>query len=269
MLLQKKMVKCVKEINEKELSKKENQIKERSNCSLTTKTIFFPPKKRYRPSVKVSFCTSVWRRASLAVETALVLPLFLMGAVTMISFMDIYKVQTEHLSRLCDKVKQAGMYAYPAGQNSLENIVLPDIYSYEPFGGLVPLPKMITCNQVKVHAWVGKTYEDTGENQENIENMVYISESGNVYHKNPGCSYLNVSLRQVSGSSILSMNNAHGEHYTACETCSRGQEPAGVVYITGQGNRYHNLESCSGLKRTVKLVKESEVSGMGPCSRCG
>ena len=128
---------------------------------------------------------------------------------------------------------------------------------------------MITCNQVKVHAWVGKTYEDTGENQENIENMVYISESGSVYHKSPGCSYLNVSLRQVSGSSILSMNNAHGEHYTACETCSRGQEPAGVVYITGQGNRYHNLESCSGLKRTVKLVKESEVSGMSPCSRCG
>ena len=39
MLLQKEMVKCVKEINEKELSKKENQIKERSNCSLTTKTI--------------------------------------------------------------------------------------------------------------------------------------------------------------------------------------------------------------------------------------
>ena len=29
MLLQKEMVKCVKEINEKELSKKENQIKER------------------------------------------------------------------------------------------------------------------------------------------------------------------------------------------------------------------------------------------------
>ena len=28
MLLQKEMVKCVKEINEKELSKKENQIKE-------------------------------------------------------------------------------------------------------------------------------------------------------------------------------------------------------------------------------------------------
>lgn len=55
MLLQKEMVKCVKEINEKELSKKENQIKERSNCSLTTKTIFFPPKKRYQ-----AFCESIF-----------------------------------------------------------------------------------------------------------------------------------------------------------------------------------------------------------------
>ena len=35
MLLQKEMVKCVKEINEKELSKKENQIKQS----------FFPRKK--------------------------------------------------------------------------------------------------------------------------------------------------------------------------------------------------------------------------------
>ena len=46
MLLQKEMVKCVKEINEMDLSKKENQIKERRKCSLTTKTIFFPRKKR-------------------------------------------------------------------------------------------------------------------------------------------------------------------------------------------------------------------------------
>lgn len=103
--------------------------------------------------------------------------------------------------------------------------------------GWFPLPKMITCNQVKVHAWVGKTYEDTGENQENIENMVYISESGSVYHKNPGCSYLNVSLRQVSGSSILSMNNAHGEHYTACETCAeaRNLQALSTLQVRGTG----------------------------------
>lgn len=51
-------------------------------------------------------------KASLAVETALVLPLFFMGMVTLISFMDIYRLQTEHLTKLCERAKQAGMYAY-------------------------------------------------------------------------------------------------------------------------------------------------------------
>lgn len=262
MFLQKEKMKCIKEINK--INKKE-----RSNRSLITGIVFFAPKKRCGPSVKASFGTSIWRKASLALETALVLPLFFMGVVTMISFMDIYKLQTEHLSRLCDKAKQAGMYAYLGNADGPENIILPDIYVYKPFGGLVPLPKMTISNQVKVHAWTGKMYEDTGNSEEKAEKMVYVSESGSVYHRNPGCSYLNVSLRQISGNSVLSVNNQYGEHYTACETCSRGQKPSGVVYITEQGNKYHNLESCSRLKRTVKLVKESSTVGMGSCSRCG
>ena len=73
--------------------------------------------------------------------------------------MDIYKVQTEHLSQLCTKAKQAGMYAYLTGESSAEDITLPDIYSYEPFGGLVPLPKVVIYNHVKVHAWTGRTFE--------------------------------------------------------------------------------------------------------------
>lgn len=99
--------------------------------------------------------------------------------------------------------------------------------------------------------------------------MVYITESGSVYHKDPGCSYLNVSLKQIPGTSVLAANNQYGEHYIACETCSRNQKPAGVVFVTEQGNHYHNLETCSGLKRTVRMVKETETSGMKCCSRCG
>ena len=98
--------------------------------------------------------------------------------------------------------------------------------------------------------------------QGEVEQMVYVTESGGVYHKNPGCSYLNVSLKQIPGTSV-------GDHYSACETCSRNQKPAGVVYVTEHGNRYHNLESCSGLKRSVRLVRVSSVSDMGVCSRCG
>lgn len=242
---------------------------------------FLPaPKCRRTLSEKVSFCTSLKgfcgkrvAQASLAVETALVLPLFFMGVITLISFMDIYKVQTEHLTKLCEKAKQAGMYAYVLDGGGQEEITLPDVYGYKPIGGLIPLPTVWMFNQVKVHAWTGVEYAEAqgdGEGTETqIEKMVYMTDSGTVYHKNPGCSYINLSVNQISGSSVSGAVNQYGEKYSACETCSRNQKPSGSVYITQQGNRYHNLGSCSGLKRTVRLVKESDVSDVCACSRCG
>lgn len=225
-------------------------------------------------SGKVSFYISLKkiRKASLAVETALVLPLFFLGMITMISFMDIYKLQTEHLSALCEKTREAGMYAYALDGSGPEEITLPDIYFYEPVGGLVPLPKVWMHNTVKVHAWTGKEFEvfqDGEASDGESEEMVYVTESGSVYHKKLDCTYLDLSVNRISGSAVASMRNASGERYGACEICSRNQNPAASVYITKTGNRYHNLESCSGLKRTVRLVKHSHAEGMGACSRCG
>jgi hypothetical protein len=161
------------------------------------------------------------------------------------------------------------MYAYGAGNSGAENIVLPDVYSCQPVGGLLPLPRVWFHNTVKVHAWTGVKYEEENTAAEN-QPMVYVTESGTVYHRKLGCSYLNLSVQQVSGSAVKNMKNTYGEKYQACELCSRGQEPAGVVYITKKSNRFHNRESCSALKRSVRMVKESEVSGeMSACGRCG
>ena len=171
----------------------------------------------------------------------------------------------------CDpeKAKEAGMYAYGAGGSGTETITLPDIYSYQPIGGLIPLPKIWFHNTVKVHTWNGVVYEN-GKDTVESQPMVYVTESGSVYHRKLGCSYLNLSVQQISGSSVKALKNAYGEKYQACELCSRGQEPAGVVYITKKSNRFHNRESCSALKRSVRMVKETEVSGeMSACGRCG
>ena len=265
-----------------EIGKKDKKIYERRKVSLSNiYDLLFPQKSRkyFRTnakehirevsSVKVSFCTSFRgkiKKGSLAVETALVLPLFFLGMVTLISFMDIYKLQTEHLTALCTKAKQAGMYAYLPGGDSVDDITLPDIYTYKPFGGLIPLPDVVVYNHVKVHAWTGTEFPDNGGEQGETEPMVYVTASGSVYHKNPGCSYLNVSLKQIPGSSAKSASNKYGEHYSACEICSRNQNPAGVVYVTEQGNRYHNLESCSGLKLPL-FRKWEHVAGVAEFCR--
>lgn len=242
--------------------------------SLGCHSLLIPPIRSKTIPGKVSLCASFRKikKASLAVETAFVLPLFFLGMVTMISFMDIYKLQTEHLSKLSKNAQEAGMYAYIAGEKGPEEITLPDVYSYDPIGGLVALPRVWMHNTVKVHAWTGSEYGSLGgdgDGEGETEPMVYVTENGTVCHKSLSCTYLDLSVTQVSGGAVSSMRNQNGEKYHACETCSRGQSPGGTVYVTQQGNRYHNLESCSGLKRTVRMVKASQVSEMCSCSRCG
>lgn len=244
---------------------------ERKRCSLFDAAALKSSIRRrcHQSSEKVSLCAFFCKRASLAVETALVLPLFFLGLVTMISLMDIYKVQTQHLHALCEKAKEAGMYGCIPGGRGPKEITLPDIYSYTPVGGLVPSVKLRIYNRVKIHTWTGKTQEGRLQDGKQEEEMVYVAETGTVYHRNPGCRYLLVSLDQLPGSAIEAARNSRGEKYYPCESCSRNQKPAGMVYVTRGGNRYHNQEACSRLKRTIRLVKLSEVQGMRACSLCG
>lgn len=254
--------------------KKNHQIKTKKERKRSLKYLPFlsSPMDREDLPGKVSFCTSLQKikKASLAVETALVLPIFFLGIVTIISFMDIYKIQTEHLSALCQKAKEAGMYAYVLDGTGVDEITLPDVYTYKPMGGIVALPDVWMHNTVKVHAWTGVDYGEFQDGETTVEPMVYVTDLGNVYHKSLGCSYLNLSVVQAAGSSIGSLRNDYGERYTSCEICSRNQKAAGTVYITKKGNRFHNMGSCSGLKRSVRMVEENQASSqMGACSRCG
>ena len=268
--------KAKKKWNQKEQFVFGNRIRIERIRSLTRYHLLLIPPTYKRISIhagKTSLRTSL-KKASIAVETALVLPIFFLGMVTMISFMDIYKLQTEHLTKLCEKTKEAGMYAYVLDGSGPDNITLPDFYTYEPIGGLVPLPDVRMFNTVKVHAWTGKEYANeegqAGSEEKEKEPMIYVTENGSVYHKDIGCSYLDLSISHVSKNAAEGLRNHYGEKYSPCETCGKGQEQGGMVYITETGNRYHTLESCSGLKRTVRMEKQSHVSGkMHACSRCG
>lgn len=208
----------------------------------------------------------IGRRAGMVVEAALLLPLFLLAMFTMISFMDIYSLQTERITELCQTVKAAGMYAFVTGAEEDTEIGLPAIYSYQVPFSVIPLPKLWMMNEVKVRAWTGALYIEETDAQKTP--MVYVTENGSVYHAKH-CSYLNPSVQQVSGSELENLRNQSNGKYYACEKCSQGQNPGAFVYITRNGTRYHNSFFCSSLKRLSRMVKLADVqSKMSPCSKC-
>ncbi|MBQ1311763.1 MAG: hypothetical protein IIY55_07930 [Blautia sp.] len=210
--------------------------------------------------------------AGICVETVLVLPVFLFGMITMLSFLDIYRIQTVRLSMLCAQSKQAGLLEAEKGSAGREEMTLVRAGRIHLPALLLPLGDIPCENRVCVHCWTGRSGKISsggGTDGHTAEQMVYITQTGHVIHSDPGCSYLSLSVHTIPGSSVPDAVNQYGHHYHGCEICSRGKPPGSVVYVTEDGDRYHNTGSCRGLKRTVLLVPESEVEGWKHCSRCG
>lgn len=133
------------------------------------------------------------------------------------------------------------------------------------FASLTPVAKELE-NHYCGHAWVG--YIHSGSAEEQGEEYVYITDTGTVYHRNRGCSYLNPSIRCVQAGELENLRNKGGGIYYACPLCDTLQA-TGNYYITDYGTSYHTSVICSGLKRTVYEVRLSEVGGRSGCSKCG
>ena len=112
--------------------------------------------------------------------------------------------------------------------------------------------------------WTGRDVEG-----ETDDPYVYYTDYGSVYHLTENCSYLNLKIKSVGLSTIASLRNQSGAIYYACLLCGASSQKGGAVYYTPYGTCYHSSLTCSGLKRTIHMVRKSAVAGMRACSRCG
>jgi hypothetical protein len=125
--------------------------------------------------------------------------------------------------------------------------------------------------RVRMRGWNGHKVaaknspsDTTDENEE----MVYITETGTVYHLYKDCTYLNLSIKEVNFDQIENLRNKSGGKYKKCSICGDSGNSSGQVYITDTGDRYHWNLNCSGLKRTIITIPKSEVGDRSLCSRC-
>ena len=199
----------------------------------------------------------LWHKASMTVESAFVLPFFFFAVTMIAGMLDLYHTTILVQTALCEGAKELGMYSYCV-EASFVYCMPADIFRSFPL-------TIKTAGQAR--AWVGYKGEKYGVGEQ--EEMVYVTEWESVYHESESCSYLHLSVNQVSYDSLDKRMNQYGEHYHKCGKCWGENTVQRNVYITESGNHYHSFSGCSGLTRHVKLIKKSELKNLKVCTRCG
>lgn len=246
--------------------------KRRSSLALDIPRRFTSLKNRYytpgERAVLCTFCRQM-REASLTVEAAVIVPLFLIAMFTLIFTIDLCRVYVIEQVEIGKKAKQLGTYAYLTGEYMQDPYVdLYERYSYKLPVSLIPNGTIDIALRGRVHAWVGRTAAECEADRNAItEQLVYVTDHQAVYHTNSACTYLELSVYAVDQEELNHARNQSGGRYKACEKCQSGAG-GGTYYITDHGDRYHSSRSCSGLTRNVRLLPLTDVSGLNCCSRC-
>ena len=172
----------------------------------------------------------------------------------------------ERLDHSCIVNGASGLSFYssrlPDEDNNIDLVVTYEAAFPTPSLPLVRVPMMQRSYR---HAWVGD--ERPGE-ESAAKEMVYITETGTVYHTFADCTHLNLSVRQAAYAGIERERNQYGARYHPCELCVKAGKIPDTVYITGEGTRFHISLACSGIKRGVTAIPLSQVGDRPLCSRC-
>ncbi|MCM1049823.1 MAG: pilus assembly protein [Clostridiales bacterium] len=176
-------------------------------------------------------------------------------------------VGAEYLNKSCIK-SGAGGIRYDgtviAENNDIVEICLN--YQVQPLIAILGFENFNMCQRYYARMWTGYDVEMGISDFTSDEPMVYVTETGTVYHTNRNCTHLNLSVTSVEMENITDKRNQSGGKYYPCEMC--GAYPQETVYITAQGSSYHTKLNCSGLKRTIYTIPLSQVGGRGRCARC-
>lgn len=261
-------------------------------------------------------------RASMTLEAAMVLPLFLFFVLNLLSAIEMLRLHGNLTWALNETGGKLAVYGHACGQaasdgGSLADAVGDVFFSYlyirekikdslgEEYLRASPLENgmgilfsradimeddridLVVTYRMKLpfgagrwgdfrayncfyaRAWTGYDVAGRAENAENTTDYVYVTETGGVYHNRRNCGHLTRRIESAPRAEAALLRNDSGQRYTACERCGEGEEE--MIFVTGDGNRYHGDRACGGLKRTIYAIPQeaAEERGYPPCSRCG
>lgn len=222
-------------------------------------------------------------KGSITVEASLVVPIFFLAIFVFMYLFESLAMQNDLQDQLDSLAENYAFYGVqPPCIRTRDGVVRQVGWNTEDGEGYcdseiqysIPgLPAWLLqvrlYQRVQIHDYAGRSMvpEDAMGNS----TYVYVAENGTVYHRDIACTYLKLGIQSVGGNVVDTMRNQSGAKYKPCESCMGEQSATDYssVYITPYGARYHQTRDCSGLRRTVRRVLQSDVPGLPPCSKCG
>lgn len=119
-------------------------------------------------------------------------------------------------------------------------------------------------NRYYGHLWNGYNLHATPKEK---VSYVYVTEYGEVYHRDRNCTHISLAVREVGISQLDQARNLYGGKYKECEKCNK-RVHSDKRYIADEGDKFHYDRDCPGLKRSIYTIPEIEASKYRPCSRC-
>lgn len=210
------------------------------------------------------------KKASFTVEAALIVPFFLLICLGIFSMLNFYSLYVSESIALKDKAEKTAAYAYEFGDTTDSDgyLTLTKQVKYKVPYSPIPLPALTVPCYARVHIWCGYLGAGIQPGNDFSGKMVYVTDYESVYHTKPSCTHLDLHIYTKSLSEAKKSRNIDGARYHPCEKCIQKSHTNQQVYLSEHGTAYHNTLECSGLKRNVRLVDQSQISDLSLCSRC-
>lgn len=122
------------------------------------------------------------------------------------------------------------------------------------------------AQESKCRKWTGW---QTGQDQQENDTWLYYTAHGTVYHASRSCTHLDLSIHGIPYAQVGSSRNKSGGKYHKCEKCVKGAAGRAMVYITDYGDRWHSSLTCSGIKRSIYMIRKTKATDKRMCKKCG
>lgn len=260
---------------------------------------------------RMSFFVSLLKmerlRASMTVEAAVVLPLFMFFFLHLTGYIEMLRLHSKMTFGLWDAGKQLVAYtavaddirmevpdvavSYLYVQNSVKHLLGQEYLETSPLvygcqglnylssdydgdcvdiGVTYQVEPKVTVFPFSYMRLANRYYGKVWNGYDvtgQVPEYVYVTIYGEVWHETTDCTYLDIDVYETRRNVIGGLRNENGEKYRLCELCGDAQW-GDVVFYTPQGECYHKERKCSSLVRYIRAVAWAENLPYRACNRC-